>query len=132
MAKEFPNLQLCVPEQGLPYALARVHTVTLISSKAASCVHQRPIPGCTNEIGALPGLLKELHVVYGRTRLIEMVTTDAGNTSLKTATLVVHDLRMHYFSQIKCEHGDLHAEAVSPSRSATPPSSHFPPHLRGR
>jgi predicted transposase YbfD/YdcC len=107
----FPDLQLCVPELGLPYALARVHTVTLISSAAACCVYQRPIPGRTNEIGTLSDLLSELHRAYGRMRLFEMVTTDAGNTSLKVATLIVKKLRRHYFSQIKSEHGELHAEA---------------------
>jgi hypothetical protein len=112
LSQDFPNLQLCIPEQGLPYALARVHTVTLISSKAAWCVHQRPIPGRTNELGALPDLLEELHVIYGRTHLFEMVTTDAGNTSLRAAHLVVNKLRMDYFSQIKVEHGDLHSEAL--------------------
>ena len=112
LAKQFPQLQFCIPEHGRPYALARVHTVTLISSKAAWCVHQRPIPGRTNEIGAMPELLKELRVIYGRTRLFELVTTDAGNTSLKVAGIVVSELHADYFSQIKSEHGDLHAEAV--------------------
>jgi hypothetical protein len=107
----FPDVQLCVPEEGLPYALARVHTVTLISSLAACCIYQRPIPGSTNEIGTLSDLLVELHRAYGRTRLFEMVTTDAGNTSLKVATLIVRKLHCHYFSQIKVEHGELYAEA---------------------
>jgi len=112
LAKQYPNVQFCMPEQGRPYALARVHTVTLISSKAACCIHQRPIPGRTNEIGAMPALLKELHAAYGRTRLIKMLTTDAGNTSLKVATMIVDDLLLDYFCQIKSEHGDLHSEAV--------------------
>jgi hypothetical protein len=43
LKKKFPNVQLCIPTDGMPYALARVHTVTLISSKAAVCIYQRPI-----------------------------------------------------------------------------------------
>ncbi len=111
LGKRFPDVQLCVPQEGKPYALARVHTVTLISSVAACCVYQRSIPGSTNEIGALPDLLGEIHRAYGRMRLFEIVTTDAGNTSLRVATLIVNKLHRHYFSQIKVEHGDLYAEA---------------------
>lgn len=110
--KQFPNVQVCIPTEGEPYALARVHTVTLISSQAANCIYQRPIEGRTNEIGAMPALLKELRVAYGRTDIIDMLTTDAGNTSLDTATMIVDKLRWHYFSQIKSEHGELHREAV--------------------
>jgi hypothetical protein len=111
LPKEYPNVQLCVPENGLPYALARVHTVTLTSSKAAVCIHQRPIPGCTNEIGAMPELLRELHAAYGRAKLFELITTDAGNTSLQINGHIVNS-HLDYFSQIKSEHGEIHAEAV--------------------
>lgn len=112
LKKEFPNVQLCIPREGEPYALARVHTVTSISSQAAVCIYQRPIEGRTNEIGAMPALLKELRVAYGRTGIIAMLTTDAGNTSLGTATMIVEKLGWDYFSQIKSEHGELHKEAV--------------------
>jgi hypothetical protein len=112
LREKLPNLQFCVPKEGQPYALARVHTVTLISSLAACCIHGRPFPGRTNEIGAMPALLKDLHQVYGRCGLIEMLTTDAGNTSLKTATQTVERLRLDYFAQMKVEHGDVYAEAV--------------------
>lgn len=109
--KRFPNLQFCRPKQGKPYALARAHTVTLISSTAASCIHQRPIEGATNEIGAMPSLVRQLHAAYGRTNLVEMLTTDAGNTSLGVATISVDELHWAYFAQIKSEHGELYKEA---------------------
>jgi len=112
LKKKFPNVQLCIPTDGMPYALARVNTVTLISSKAAVCIYQRPIEGRTNEIGALPALLKELRKAYGRTDIVAMLTTDAGNTSLGTATQIVDELHWDYFSQFKSEHGELHKEAV--------------------
>lgn len=112
LKKQFPNVQFCLPKDGEPYALARVHTVTLISSLAANCIYQRPIEGRTNEIGAMPALLKELRLAYGRTDIIDMLTTDAGNTSLATATMIVEKLRWDYFSQIKSEHGELYREAV--------------------
>jgi len=111
LAEQFPSVQLCVPAQGEPYALARVHTVTLISSAAAQCVHQRPIPGCTNEIGAMPDLLEEVRRIYARSSLVEMVTTDAGNTSLAVAGKIV-GYGWHYFCQIKSEHGEIYKEAT--------------------
>jgi hypothetical protein len=67
LAKRYPEAQLCAPEMGEPYALMRVHTVTLISSKAAVCVHQRPIAGHTNEVGSMSALIGELKEAYGRT-----------------------------------------------------------------
>ena len=104
LKEKFPNVQLHIPKDDRkPYALARVHSVTLISSKAAVCVYQRPIEGRTNEIGALPALLKELRSAYGRTDIVAMLTTDAGNTSLGTATMIVDELHWDYFSQFKSE-----------------------------
>jgi predicted transposase YbfD/YdcC len=111
LREQHPQMQACNPKDGKPYALARVHTVTLISSKAAYGIHQRPIEGCTNEIGAMPDLLAQVHKAYGRTGMIQMMTTDAGNTSLGTATLMVEQYGWDYFSQFKLEQGELHREA---------------------
>ena len=111
LAQRYPDVQFCVPEHGQPYALARVHTVTLISSDAAVCIHQRSTLGHTNEIGSMPELLEEVHTGYGRTALITMVTTDAGNTSLKVAGLIVGH-GWDYFLQIKSGQGELDTEAV--------------------
>jgi len=86
--------------------------VTLVSSDAAVCIHQRPIPGCTNEVGAMPELVADLHDIYGRHHLFDMVTTDAGNTSLPVAGQIA-GLGLGYFCQIKSEHGDLYTEATS-------------------
>lgn len=110
LAERYPQAQLCEPEQGLPYALLRVHTVTLISSAAAPCVHLRPIAGATNEIGSMPALLDELKAAYGRTGLITRLTTDAGNTSAGVMGRIVSH-GWHYFGQIKSEHGGIYAEA---------------------
>jgi hypothetical protein len=96
----------------MPYALVRAHTVTLTSAVAAPAVHLRPIAGDTNEIGAMPALVAELKQSYGRTRLFEMLTTDAGNTSLEAASRIVR-AGWQYFSQIKSVHGTLHDEAVA-------------------
>jgi hypothetical protein len=107
---DYPEAQLCVPEQGEPYALMRVHTVTLVSSDAAPCLHLRPIAGCTNEIGSMVELLDELKAVYGKRGLFRRITTDAGNTSLAAMSkAIAHG--WHYFAQIKSDIGDIYAEA---------------------
>jgi len=111
LAARYPQAQLCEPAQGLPYALLRVHTVTLTSAEAAPCVHLRPIAGQTNEVGSMVPLLEELAAAYGRSGLVQVVTTDAGNTSLEAAGRVV-GLGWDYFCQFKSEHGDLHKEAL--------------------
>jgi hypothetical protein len=109
-AERFPETQVCVSSTGEIYALMRMHTVTLVSAQAAVCLHLRPIPGHTNEIGAMPELLDEVHAVYQRTRLFQWVTTDAGNTSLGVAKKIV-GLGLQYFSQIQVTHGELYREA---------------------
>ena len=111
LMERYPAVQFCIPKQGEPYALARVHTVTQISSQAALCIHQRPTLGHTNEIGSMPQLLEELYTAYGRSGLFKMVTTDAGNTSLLVADKII-DQGWDYFLQIKSEHGKLYSEAV--------------------
>ena len=111
LAERYPAVQFCEPEKGEPYALARVHTVTLISSDAAVGIHQRATLGHTNEIGSMPELLEELHAAYGRTKLFRMITADAGNTSLKVAGLI-KGYGWDYFMQIKSGQGELYKEAV--------------------
>lgn len=111
MAESYPEAQLCEPEHGMPYALMRMHTVTLISSTAAVCVHQCPSEGHTNEIGSMPQRVDQLKEVYGRTRLFRLLTTDAGNTSLEAASRIV-EAGWDYFAQIKSVHGALHVEAL--------------------
>ena len=110
-AERYPDAQVCIPTQGKPYALMRAHTVTLISSDAAVCIHQRPTVGHSNEIGSMPALLDELKAAYGRTRLFDLVTTDAGNTSLGVAGKIVEH-GWNYFAQIKSGQGALFEEAA--------------------
>jgi len=111
LREHFPHVQLCCPKNAEPYGLVRVHNVTLISSAAAPCIHQRTIPGHTNENGAMPDLIDDILCVYGKTKLVEMFTTDAGNTSLKVATKLI-DKDYAYFMQFKAEHGNLYNEAI--------------------
>lgn len=110
--KQYPEAQVCIPENGKPYALMRVHTVTLISSGAPVCIHLRSIAGDTNEIGSMKALLGELKENYGRTNLFSMVTTDAGNISVDVAA-EIRKHKLHYFAQIKTNHGEIYIEALS-------------------
>jgi hypothetical protein len=110
LRKEYPEAQLCTSDQEKTYALMRVHTVTLVSSAASVCIHQRPIAGCTNELGSMPALLDELKVAYGRTGLFRLVTMDTGNTSLRAATKITR-LGLDYFGQLKTPQGEIYAEA---------------------
>lgn len=116
----YPGAQFCEPTAGRPYALMRVHTVTLISADAAPCIHLRPIEGATNEAGAMPALLRELARDYGRTGLFHLITTDAGNTACGIQGQI-RGQGWHYCAQIKSEHGDLYKEAervLGPRRRA--------------
>jgi len=110
LRKEYPEAQLCTSDQQKTYALMRVHTVTLVSSAASVCIHQRPIAGHTNELGSMPALLDELKVAYGRTGLFRLVTMDSGNTSLRATTKITR-LGLDYFGQLKTPQGEIYAEA---------------------
>lgn len=114
-----PNVQKVEPSQGIPYGLARAHRAVLVSSRAAVCIDTRPIPGDTNEIGALPALLEELHKVYGRTGLFDTVIADAGNTSQSAARWLDEHL-YGYILAIKENHGEIHSEAKRLLADATP------------
>lgn len=104
------HVQKVQPSHGLPYGLARAHRAILVSSRAAVCLDTRPIPGDTNEIGAMPGLLDELHEIYGRTELFDTVIADAGNTSLAVASQLA-DHHYGYILALKENHGEIHLEA---------------------
>lgn len=112
LAERYPNAQLCVPPEGAPYALIRLHTVTLVSSDAAVPVHVQPIAASTNEIGAMPSLIEQLQETYKRTRLFELITTDAGNTAEGVMSRI-DEIGWWYFAQIKSNHGEIHKEAFA-------------------
>lgn len=56
----------------------RVLNATLISSRAAVCVHQMPIAAWTNEMGSFRAFFEQLLNAYSRSSLFEVVTSDAG------------------------------------------------------
>jgi len=108
--KFFPEVQIQRQEGGKIVGLVRMHTVTLVSSGAHQVVYVRPIPGETNEEGAMPDLIEALYEAYGKTDLFKMVTTDAGNNSLAAAEAIV-SRRWEYCLQIKEDQRELLKEA---------------------
>jgi len=108
---DHPDVQPVRPEDRSPYGLARVHRAHLVSSEATVCVDERPIPGRTNELGAVCAFTQELIAAYRRTELFEVFTADAGNCSLKHASLI-HGHNLGYVLAIKEPAGELHREAL--------------------
>jgi predicted transposase YbfD/YdcC len=106
-----PDIQKVSPEGQAPYGLARVHRTHLVSSKATVCIDQRPIPGDTNEIGAVCDTTQQLLETYKRTNLFEVITADAGNCSVAHATLI-NQANVGYVLGIKENAGDIYQEAL--------------------
>ena len=106
-----PDVQPIRPEGKPPYGLARVHRAHLVSSGATVCIDERPIPGRTNELGAVCSFTEELIDTYRRTELFEVITADAGNTSLKHASLI-HGHDLGYVLAVKESLAELHREAL--------------------
>jgi predicted transposase YbfD/YdcC len=108
---DHPDVQAVRPQGRSPYGLARVHRAHLVSSDATVCIDERPIPGRTNELGAVCQFTQELITAYRRTELFEVITADAGNCSLEHASLI-HGHNLGYVLAIKEPAGELYREAL--------------------
>ena len=84
-ATRFPEIQLRDDSEAGLIGVAMVHRATLVSSDAALVIDQRSIPGTTSEHGEITHTLEALCQTYGRTKMLERVTVDAGNMYRKTA-----------------------------------------------
>lgn len=104
------DIQAVRPKNQLPYGLARVHRAHLVSADATVCIDTRPIPGKTNEIGAVCDFVQGMIDAYSRTNLFEVITADAGNTSLKLATLLDQQ-HFGYLLALRQPQGEIYAEA---------------------
>lgn len=97
-------------DENVSHGVIKMLRSTLISAEAAVCVDQSPIPGSTNEIGHAPIAVRELITAYGDTDMFQLLTCDAGITSLATMTLLnKHDI--HYFAAVKDNQPELLKEA---------------------
>lgn len=99
------------PDDKETYGKIMAHRATLVSSDAKVCVGQRPIPGDTNEIGAMPAMIDQLRSDWGRTSLFELVMADAGNCSLEVAD-AIKEAGWAYYFRLKKNQTSLHREAV--------------------
>lgn len=75
-------------EDGTPYWLVRVLRAVLVTAPTKPCIDQVPIPAKTNDMGAFPSLWEGVLAAYGRSDLFEVVSLDAGFTSLANAILI--------------------------------------------
>ena len=89
-----------------------VLNATLISSAAAVCIDQAPIPADTNDMGAFPSFFAALIRVYGRANLAELFTLDAGFCSEANARLI-DDAGKAYWISLKDNQPELKAQIFS-------------------
>jgi len=88
----------------------RVLNASLISSQAAVCIHQMPIPAWTNEMGWFRAVFEQLRAAYGRSDLFEVVTSDAGVISRQHAGWL-DELGYGYVVALKDNNPELELEA---------------------
>ena len=88
----------------------KVLNATLISSSAAVCVHQKPIPAWTNEMGYFEAFFDELRSAYGRAELFDVVTSDAGVLSREHCRKL-DALGLGYVVALKDNNPELEREA---------------------
>lgn len=105
-----PDCQKQNPENQVPHWLYRVVRATLISSTAAVCIDQLPIPASTNDCGVFAAFFEQLCKTYGRAALFDVVMADAGFVSEANARQV-NDAGKGYVLSIKGNQPDLQKEA---------------------
>lgn len=98
------------PEGQAPHWLYRVVNATMISSAAAVCIDQMPIPADTNDMGVFPAFLAGLLGTYGRANLFDLITMDAGFASEANARLI-DDAQKGYWISLKDNQPELRHEA---------------------
>jgi hypothetical protein len=76
-----------VPEEGLPFGVARTVTCTLVSAAGRPCLDAIPIPAATNEMGHFKTAFDSVKGTYDG--LFRLVTYDAGALSEENARHVV-------------------------------------------
>jgi len=108
----FEYVQFREHDDGRIDGLLRAHRATLISSDAAVALDQWPIKGKTNESGTIELTLQCFFRAYGRMKIAELVTFDAGNSKPESAKKV-RDHGADYFMAIKQSQGALHTLALT-------------------
>ena len=97
--------------QGYEYFLSRYLRAVLSSAEARPCVDQMAIGPKTNEMGDFKTFFQQIIESYGdKNALFEIITTDAGMTSLSNADYV-HAAFKAYVMALKGPQPELFAEA---------------------
>jgi hypothetical protein len=108
--KAHRNCQRVTYADGQTRYLLRVLRAVWVSGAAKLCMGQRIIPGSQNDMSAFAGFLKQLVRAYGRSKLLSVVSCDAGFCSLTNASLI-DEHHLGYLIALKSPHKDLLWEA---------------------
>lgn len=127
----YPYVQVCRADDGQCWGLIRYHRVTLTSHPSHPCVLLEPIPGDTNEIGQAPKTLRTLLRAYRGSRLIDIITADAGNTSSEVARVIAASGK-RYLLALKGNQPETEAEARRLLGGAEPALSSATVKVRGQ
>lgn len=96
---------------GYEYFLSRSLRAVLTSAEGRPCIDQMPIGAKTNEVGDFSKFFDQVIDGYsGNNDLFEIITSDAGITSLGNADHV-HQANKAYVMAVKKNQPELHAEA---------------------
>jgi len=109
-------------EDGSPYWLVRVLRGVLVTAPTKPCVDQQPIAATTNDMGAFPSFFDGVMTAYGRSDMFEVVSMDAGFTSLDNATRV-DTAHKAYWMGLKNNQPELIAEARRLLQPRTDPAT---------
>lgn len=90
--------------------LVRTVTCSLVSSKSRACIDAIPIPPATNEMGHFSAAFQSLVKVYRKSRLLKMVSYDAGACSEENGREVVGE-KLDYMFGLKGSQPTLLNEA---------------------
>jgi len=100
-------------DDGKPQTHLRSVNACLVSAAARPVVDVTFVPGRTNEMGHFESAFDALMSVYGRTKLFQVVTYDAGATSKANAKQVI-DAGKDYVFALKLTQPELYAELALP------------------
>lgn len=109
--KERPEPNAYAQEQSAGRYAVRTMTCALVSGRATVCIHASPVPRETNEMGHFIPTLRELAQAYGRGSFLELISADAGMTSLENANFIHYELGSIYLLALKGTQRELLDEA---------------------
>lgn len=108
------------------YGEVRTSSVCLVGNGQATYLDCVPVRAETNEMGMFPEVLARIQANWGKTWQIELLSVDAGMTSLENATLV-NEANLGYLMAVKENQPTLLAElhrllgTASPNHKYTEP-----------